>query len=1510
MTDFKFKGNLPTEVKKLEDPEGYQEWSRALRLHLVSCSLWDYTQEKQKTEPTQTENEAASAFADRLILWHKGHELAINSVQYSLGRNYAEDYEGYDNAYTLWTAIASACKLKGSGTLNDLYRQLIQVDLRSCDGASDYIAKFKSILTSIHLISPALKLETNFLIFLFHTGLGKPHNQYYTNYTQTHAPLKDKLDPNDATKVVGQEAAYSLEYATNRFLQTVKNPPSNRDDASTAYASESVEAYLAGQFPGPKPGTTLKTLAPQAEAIDGPEGRWTQKLVKFCTICRKEYHIASECHTLTKKGGRGQGSRINKGKKDQSKGGKSKAKKDKDSSKGKGKRPHSDTESEPETYIASEAFAAPTHVTPVRWVLDNACSQHLSKDRDAFTTFRALKPSDNIGPMGGLGGKLSPVGIGKVEIHCNIGGKRRTLCLSEVLYIPDSPVNLISFGQLVRNGCPFKLISNPDKNGIEIGTKGITAWMQSNNLFYLPLWSEPEAFAGQSHLDGHLTTDPDVPKSGVEPDLSADVEMGDAENAPPQLEDAGNRDRDTNEDIGNRKERSVNSEAMKLWHQRLGHLGEANIKRLAQMSKGMDLYHKPSKVEVCEACAIAKSKSEPHKCPIRPGRFFMDLVHTDVAGPFGSSRDGYRWFVTFLDDWSKHSSVSVVKSRDEYLTELENFRLRNERAEFRIHRIRSDNELESNGFIDWRKEHGVAWEPTTRGTPEQNGAAERLNQTLVATIRTMIEASEDLDWSLWPELIQAAVYIRNRCPIDKRDKTPYELVTGSKPDLAHIRAVGTQGYALKRKPQNGFNKTDTRATLGTLVGFKGDHQFYMLMHNDNRVYKVSSVKWRREREPEDDNAPAEGEEQSISPAGSTMSRPQPYTKDSPVTVRLPTAQPMSVTFSRRHPRGTLPHPNEQGTLPYPNVIPPSNAPKVSVVVPNRTAGNRYTLSTSSNSSPGPDVPSSDTLDNSSDTLEELQFLPDPLGLFALIADANPTEPFVPKTYKQAINSDWRLQWLEAMQEEINSLIENETWTLSDAPSNRSVLRGRWVFALKRGPNGEITRFKARWVVRGFEQRPGLDYNETFASVVKPMSYKAIFALAAAHDWDIEQMDVKTAFLYGYVKEDIWVEQPHGFGKSRKVCKLNRALYGLKQSPRVWYETFAAFMKELGIVPVDSDYGIFINHTTGTLIALYVDDILITGPSREDISKVKAALNAKFRMTDLGPCAYYLGMTVTRDRPNRILRLGQAAYVERVIKQFDMWEAAPKLTPMVTSSKLVPAEDDYTPPREFLKRYQSAVGSLMYAMLGTRPDIAYAVSVVSRFASKPTDQHWGAVKHILRYLKHTLHYQLTYQGGLGALQGYTDSDWGGDTHTRRSTAGYVFNIGSGALSWSSKRQPTVALSSCEAEYFGQTQATKEAIWLKKLLAELNPGDEHPKTVVLYGDNQGAIAMSKDPLFHPRTKHVAIQLKWQREKVAEKEVDIQWIPTDKMVADGLTKPVDRVKFEAFRKAIGLEEYISRS
>jgi hypothetical protein len=417
-----------------------------------------------------------------------------------------------------------------------------------------------------------------------------------------------------------------------------------------------------------------------------------------------------------------------------------------------------------------------------------------------------------------------------------------------------------------------------------------------------------------------------------------------------------------------------------------------------------------------------------------------------------------------------------------------------------------------------------------------------------------------------------------------------------------------------------------------------------------------------------------------------------------------------------------------------------------------------------------------------------------------------------------------------------------------------------------------------------------------------MSYKALFAIAAALDLEIEQMDVKTAFLYGSVDEEIFVEQPHGLNDNTgRVCRLNKALYGLKQSPRIWYKTLAQFLQDNGFSFLDSDHSVFVKGST--YIAVYVDDLLIIGPDRTELQCLKTRLSTRFQMTDLGPIAFYLGMTVTRDRKNRILRLGQKSYLEEGIRNIGLWDSPLQKTPMATG-RLDPAGDDYTAEPGLKTQYQSAVGTLMYAMLGTRPDIAFAVSLVSRYAANPTPAHMAAVKRIFQYLKGTIDLQLTFRGELTDLVGYSDSDWGGDPSTRRSTAGFIFNIGSGAISWSSKRQPTVALSTCEAEYQGQTQAAKEAVWLRSLLKELNPVEQTPYATIIYCDNQGAISLAKDPKFHPRTKHIAIQHHWVREKIADQEVDLQYVETNRQIADGLTKALPKDTFEAFRMALGLE------
>ena len=490
-----------------------------------------------------------------------------------------------------------------------------------------------------------------------------------------------------------------------------------------------------------------------------------------------------------------------------------------------------------------------------------------------------------------------------------------------------------------------------------------------------------------------------------------------------------------------------------------------------------------------------------------------------------------------------------------------------------------------------------------------------------------------------------------------------------------------------------------------------------------------------------------------------------------------------------------------------------------------------------------------------------------------------------------------------MAEEKQSLDDNCTWKIVNNPEHRKVLGGKWVFKHKRAVNGEIIRYKARWVVRGFEQKEGIDYNETFASVVKPMSYKAIFAVAAALGLYVEQMDVKTAFLYGDINEEIYVEQPNGLDQiPGKVCLLKKALYGLKQSPHIWYNTLAEFLKGLGFHQLSSDLGVFT--WENYYMAIYVDDLLLVGPKKPEIEKVKQSLNKRFKMTDLGPCSYYLGMSVRRDLVNWALFLGQRAYLDKVIRDFGMAECKPVSLPMDPNIKLQAMPADYEPPPADLHWYASCIGSLMYAMLGTRPDIAFAVSTLSRYMAKPGPEHITAAKQVLRYLKGSINLELTFRGDLRSLIGYTDADWAGDIDTRRSTSGYLFNIGSGSISWSSKRQPTVSLSSCEAEYQGQTQATKEAMWLRRLLNELVDQGE-PNVTIIYGDNQGALALAKNPTQHGRTKHIDIQHHFVREKQAAGEVDLRYVPTAEQLADGLTKALPGEAFRRFRIGLGLEE-----
>ena len=1566
---------------KLESPEGYQVWERKMEQYLIHVDLWKFTTEKEATFPSrisQTDADrvvAANAAAQvaagvnefvepapipevqsladyelRLERWENKHLRACNAIKSTLGVNYYNDHKGSSNACFLWIAIKQGCKPKGSGTLNDRYRRLLDLKLSDFTSASEYAGKFKETHNDIRNMHEELRLNENFLIFLFHTGLGKEHEDYFLHYTQNHASV-------DA---VGKPA-FSLEYATQRFIQTVTNPTATRGESNLGMIAARQEAYVGTSSAL----ATLPTVPGQQGAVEGPDAQYVKKLVKYCRNCKRHFHTQHDCagqngnpqrrrrsrSRSRSRHGTGREKRQRTGRDNDRDRGRNNNPRGKDSKRRRSKprkTRHDDHDAYPayydsaasgsdasdreeytyeprdcfvgldqvpECYVSAtdldigsltsseglEALAA-TKDGSKRWGLDSCCSMHATPDRSMFKEYRDLTDKDDRRAIGGIGGKLPPVGIGSVELKVNVNGKCRILALHNVSYIPGLPINLISQGLLMRSGCPIKIVDG----GIEIGRHGITAWLTTSNIYCLDLWEDrpqstkpgkpaPTALVGANPIDGPIVSPAPVkrPRSVSCESESASSSATDCESqSEPSHSPAASARSESDsgisdcEDARPKKKRKPNPETVAYYHRCLGHSGDVE-----QLTKyGINLSKAVNDRVPCTSCVIKKLTQVRHTSHIRPGRRRMDLVHSDI-GQMKKIKNGQQFFITFMDDYTKRSEVEIIDSKDEAFPAFLRYLKRNEIGDCRCRRLRTDwgGEYSDHAFDDWRANHGMMWEPIVPKNPEQNGSSERLNQDLKGCVFTVMEET-GLSNEFWPHLILAANYLRNRRPTQSRKLTPYEAETGCKPSLKHLRPLGSYGWCIARKPATGWKTGQSRVHCDSparLIGYEGDHIYRMLLPN-NTVFRTARVIWGK-----------------VPPSFLRIKKPKPPavggTSPPPSASLPPSAQPAKGSTIQ------LEIDNDWDELG------PSNTPAAPPIVINQpqTLTPAGTPSTPASTPASSGTASGTVVGNTPSTplrnhpyLQDRSLSPDPIALFGSIT----REPNEPKTYEEATadNNPYGEEWMFATDEEIDSLIKNGTWELVDCPPDRRPLKGKWVFTLKRGPKGEITRYKARWVVLGCSQREGLDYNETFATVVKPMSYKALFALAAALNWDLEQMDVKTAFLYGAVEEVIYVIQPTGYKSKRypgKVCRLKKALYGLKQSPRVWYQTFVNFMRELGLFPISADYSVFTDPRTGTIVALYVDDVLVTGPNRADILRIKKALSAKFHMTDLGACAYYLGMTLTRDRTNRIIRLGQAAYVERILREHGMWDAKSVSTPIETSAKLVPAEDGYQAEQKFKTRYQSAVGSLMYAMLGTRPDIAYAVSVVSRYAHNPTNKHWGAVKRILAYLKGTVHMELTFQGTLSDLIGYTDSDWAGDTATRRSTSGYVFNIGSAAISWSSKRQATVALSTCEAEYIGQTQATKEAIWLRSLLTSLRPDCNTLETVIIYGDNQGAIALSKDPRSHGRTKHIDIANHFCREKVADKSVAFEYTPTDKQVADGLTKALARDKFEAFRDAIGL-------
>jgi hypothetical protein len=486
---------------------------------------------------------------------------------------------------------------------------------------------------------------------------------------------------------------------------------------------------------------------------------------------------------------------------------------------------------------------------------------------------------------------------------------------------------------------------------------------------------------------------------------------------------------------------------------------------------------------------------------------------------------------------------------------------------------------------------------------------------------------------------------------------------------------------------------------------------------------------------------------------------------------------------------------------------------------------------------------------------------------------------------------------------------------------RTVLRNKYA------ADGTLDRRKARIVAKGFTQRSGIDFHDTFAPVARLSSLRLLVALAAKYNLKISQLDVTSAYLNGKIDTEVFMEKPallqemlqriineeeddHTLVKKarvmlrdlqgeNKICRLRKALYGLRQAGRQWNYEIDKTMKRAGLVPTNADPCVYVDKNTRTFVLIYVDDILIISGNQERERQMKDVLSKTFRIKDFGLAKYCLGIQIEQNE-NEIC-LSQAGYIREILKRYRMEDCKPVLTPLAVGSKLseLHSEDDN---EDTNFPFRELIGALMYVAVGTRPDISHAVSVLSQFSNCYHKKHCTAAKRVLRYLKGTIDKKLIYRKNQDNLTCYVDADWANCEIDRRSYTGSTFILSGAAFSWESRKQRTVALSSTEAEYMALSDASKEAVFLIGYLKELE--FQSLANVVVFNDNQGAGKLTENSVYHARSKHIDVRYHFIRDAVKKHPIKILYLPTEKMIADVLTKALPKENHDRCILGLGLQ------
>lgn len=852
-------------------------------------------------------------------------------------------------------------------------------------------------------------------------------------------------------------------------------------------------------------------------------------------------------------------------------------------------------------------------------------------------------------------------------------------------------------------------------------------------------------------------------------------------------------------------------------------------KRMGHMCrKNLAILGLPYSKEVCEACMRSKSTRLPFKRLERPRSHQVgDLIHTDISGPARqATKEGYKYFQTITDDYSHFTQTYLLKNKYEATGKLIKYVIEQERQEgIKVKRIRCDNggEFTAKSLRNFCDDKGIKIEYTQPYSPQQNGKAERMNRTIYDKARTMLDES-NLPRHLWGQAILTATFLINRSPCSSISYKVPARIRNKEFKFNKIKIFGCKAWAHIMPRQD---KLSNRAIPARMVGYSMNG--YTLWNPETDEIFVS-----RDVRFDETNIKYETEE------------------DNRNVVRIEASQENKEKCEETKDKEPKHVEIEEDDF---YDLEECDSPEKQKSEITRTRSGR-------------------------EIKKPKQFNLNTYEEYCLLSSEND-----PTTYTEAINQGE--EWKMAIDKEVKSLEELNTWTESELPKGKSAIDTKWIFRTK----SDGTK-KARLVARGFQQYTE-DY--VYSPVANITTIRMGLSEVINNNWETKQIDIPTAFLNGNLQTEVYIKVPEGVSleSNRKgtVLKLQKALYGLKESPKCWNTRFDTFCNKINMKRSKHDICLYIGQNIWLI--LFVDDILLMG-NKCEINKISSLLKEEFNAKDMGKVSNYLGIEIRKTE--NTLKLSQKKFIKNILKKYNMLDCKELKTPM---------ENNFSVPEteEIISNvpYRELIGSLTYLSTISRPDITFATSFLSRYLDKPTRSLWIAAKRVLRYLKGTMDKELTYRcqkkeniNNFSNISAFSDADWASDKTTRKSVSGALIYHQGNLISWSSKKQRTVSLSSAESEYIAAASCVSDLLFVKGLSIDFND----KCSIVLYVDNQSAIKMIHNCENTKHSKHIDIKYHFIKDTVNKNILSVKYVSTSENISDIMTKPLCNVKFCYFR------------